>query len=139
MPRAKKTASGAPAQKIEAIKGQTYGEGVMQERLQQTMPAPNKVAQMPQVSQQSQSAPQVETPSENTAPQQQMNFSDLKNSLQGQGGILFAPDDQPDIPFNQMPTQEQRSNKLGSVMRDLSKRTGDPIYQYLADRSVFLY
>ena len=137
MPRAKKTASGAPAQKIEAIKGQTYGEGVVQERLQQTMPAPNKVAQMPQVSQGSQPAPQVETPSENIAPQQQMNFNDLKNSLQGQGGVLFAPDDQPDVPFNQMPTQEQRSNKLGSMMRDLSKKTGDPIYQYLADRSGF--
>lgn len=135
MPRAKKTASGAPAQKIEAIKGQTYGEGVVQERLQQTMPAPNRVAQMPQVSQGSQSAPQVETPSENTAPQQQMNFSDLKNSLQGQGGVLFAPDDQPDVPFNQVPTRQERSNKLGAMMRDLSAKTGDPIYQYLANKS----
>lgn len=135
MPRAKKTASGAPAQKIEAIKGQTYGEGVMQERLQQTMPAPNKVAQMPQVSQGSQPAPQVEKPSENTAPKEQINFSDLKNSLQGQGGVLFAPDDQPDVPFNQMPTRQERANKLGSMMRDLSAKTGDPIYQYLANKS----
>lgn len=41
MPRAKKTQSGDPAQKVQSVTGQRYGEGVAQEQMQKAMPAPN--------------------------------------------------------------------------------------------------
>ena len=41
MPRGKKTQSGDPAQKVESVTGQRYGEGVAQEQMQKAMPAPN--------------------------------------------------------------------------------------------------
>jgi hypothetical protein len=44
MPRAKKTRSGDPAQKVESVAGQRYGEGVAQQQMQQAMPAPNRAA-----------------------------------------------------------------------------------------------
>ena len=135
MPRAKKTASGAPAQKIEAIKGQTYGEGLVQKQLQQSLPAPNMVANTPTTSSGRATAVQVDAPQEDVQPKQPMDLAAMKSQLQGQGGVLFAPDDQPDVPFNTQPTMEQRNNKLGAIMRELSAKTGDSIYAYLADKS----
>lgn len=44
MPRARKTASGAPAQAIQSVPGQRYGEGVQSAALQQQMPMPNAQA-----------------------------------------------------------------------------------------------
>lgn len=44
MPRARKTQSGDPAQKIKSVPGQRYGEGVAQQQMQQVMPAPDRVA-----------------------------------------------------------------------------------------------
>lgn len=40
MPRRRKTQSGAPAQKIESVAGQRYGEGKAQADMQRAMPAP---------------------------------------------------------------------------------------------------
>ena len=135
MPRAKKTASGAPAQKIEAIKGQTYGEGLVQKQLQQSLPAPNMVANAPTASSGGATPAQVDVPQEDVQTKQPMDLTAMKSQLQGQGGVLFAPDDQPDVPFNTQPTMQQRNNKLGAIMRELSAKTGDSIYAYLADKS----
>lgn len=135
MPRAKKTASGAPAQKIEAIKGQTYGEGLVQKQLQQSLPAPNMVANAPTASSGEAAPAQVNVPQEDVQPKQPMDLAAMKSQLQGQGGVLFAPDDQPNVPFDTQPTMQQRNNKLGAIMRELSVKTGDSIYAYLADKS----
>ena len=48
MPRAKKTLAGGQGQPVQSISGQTYGEGVQQEQLQKTMPAPQLVNSQPQ-------------------------------------------------------------------------------------------
>lgn len=41
MPRKRRTMSGADAQNIGSVPGQRYGEGQMQQQLQQDMPAPD--------------------------------------------------------------------------------------------------
>jgi hypothetical protein len=135
MPRAKKTLSNQPAQKVEAIKGQTYGEGLVQKQLQQSLPAPNMVGNAPTPSSGGAAPAQVDMPQENSQPKQPMDLAALKSQLQGQGGVLFAPDDQPNVPFNTQPTKQERENKLGAIMRELSAKTGDSIYAYLADKS----
>lgn len=135
MPRAKKTLSNQPAQKVEAIKGQTYGEGLVQKQLQQSLPAPNMVANAPTLPSGGAAPPQVDVPQDDSQPKQPMDLAAMKRQLQGQGGVLFAPDDQPDVPFNTQPTMQQRNNKLGAIMRELSAKTGDSIYAYLADKS----
>lgn len=50
MPRRRKTYSGAPAQRVESVSGQRYGEGVEQAELQRAMPAPNLQAATPAAS-----------------------------------------------------------------------------------------
>ena len=135
MPRAKKTLSNQPAQKVEAIKGQTYGEGLVQKQLQQSLPAPNMAANTPTVSSGGAAPAQVDVPQDNAQAKPPMDLAALKSQLQGQGGVLFAPDDQPNVPFNTQPTMPERNNKLGAIMRELSAKTGDSIYAYLADKS----
>jgi len=44
MPRARKTQSGAPAQAVQSVPGQRYGEGVQSAALQQAVPLPNNQA-----------------------------------------------------------------------------------------------
>lgn len=47
MPRARKTRSGDPAQNIQSVPGQRYGEGVAQQALQRNLPAPERTDQEP--------------------------------------------------------------------------------------------
>lgn len=131
MPRAKKTLSGAPGQKVEAFTGQTYGLGKQQEQMQRAMPAPNQTAV-------------VVTPTENTVPQQRMGLGELTEQLRGAGGLLRKPDDRPDVPFNATLNNPDAAARLGlvpprsrtgQIMRDLSSRTGDPVFADLAARA----
>lgn len=139
MPRAKKTNIGAPAQKIEPIKGQTYGDGVRQESLQKAMPAPNMQAmQAPAVATAAPTAPQQPTP--------RMSEQDMMNKIRSVGGILSAPDDRPDLPITDgLSTGPGRGpealtqipNRTGQFFRQLSVQTGDPIFAELARKAGF--
>ena len=143
MPRARKTQSGAKAQPVQAIRGQEYGQGVIQERMQRSMPAPNEapVAQQ-QVVQSDVSAGQESV--EVAAPRQPLDFGQLTDQLRGACGLLRRPDDRPDVPFNATlndPDAAARlglvppSSRTGQIMRDLSARTGDPVFADLAARA----
>lgn len=148
MPRAKKTNVGAPAQKIDAIKGQTYGEGVRQESLQRAMPAPNMqaIAPQPTAAPMSQSAPvtTAATPTQQQAPR--MTQEDVVNRLRSAGGVLSAADDRPDLPVTDgLSTGPGRGpealmrqpNRSGRLFRQLSIQTGDPIFAELAHKAGF--
>jgi len=47
MPRARKTLSGDKAQNVKSVPGQRYGEGVAQQGMQKSMPAPERQAPTP--------------------------------------------------------------------------------------------
>jgi len=142
MPRAKKTMSGTPGQGVQAIQGQTYGEGVAQENLQRAMPAPNVQAMRApaQPAQAPQQAPQQTQPA-----RQPMSIDEVQQMVAGLGGTLSAPDDRPNVPFTQglassagmpspltNPTNRHRSKEM---MYRLSEITGDPIFADLAQKS----
>ena len=150
MPRAKKTLAGGQGQASQVIKGQTYGEGVQQQALQATMPAPqaNTGVRVPtaQLSTQTQqSAPNVVTGSTSTQQSQGPDMGALMAQLKGMGGLLRAPDDQPNTPFtsglpsgpqtNSMTSTMPFINRTGQLMRDLSAQTGDPIFANLAAKA----
>lgn len=141
MPRAKKTIAGGQGQAAEPFKGQTYGEGVQQQQLQQTMPTPQlKTNTAPTTPSQE---PQVNaTPS--AQPQQpQVPVTEM---LKGMGGSLFAPDDKPNVPITDgLPSGAGRGpealqrpiNKTGILMRQLALQTGDNIFAQLAQKAGF--
>lgn len=136
MPRAKKTMSGESGQGVQAIKGQTYGQGVAQEALQRAMPTPNAQPIQP-----------PQTPSNTPTPQpvrQPMSSDQVQQMVRGLGGTLTAPDDQPNVPFTaglqngpmpsvNIPTAS-RNFKTLETFRQLTVLTGDPIFSELADR-----
>ena len=142
MPRAKKTLAGGRGQPVQSTQGQTYGEGVQQEQLQQTMPAPQMAN--------TQSTPVMSSPEQGSAPapsepiqeQPKMSLDEMKNMLSGVGGQLYKPDDQPDVPFNTglrngpSPSMNNFNSspsfKQGEFMRRLSRETGNPIFSELA-------
>lgn len=144
MPRAKKTMSGAPGQGVQAIQGQTYGEGVAQERLQQAMPAPN--GEVPMAT--SRPATPNDPPPTPQAPQTErprMSIDDVQKMVSGLGGTLTAPDDQPNVPFTQGLTSSPgipnsfspatNRHRSKQMMYRLSEITGDPIFADLAEKS----
>ena len=145
MPRAKKTLAGGQGQASQVIKGQTYGEGVQQQALQATMPAPqvNTGVRVPTAQASAPSAPPSEPAQDQGGTQtQKPDLAALLQQLKGVGGQLNAPDDQPNKPFNiglpGGPGNDMGNpvkpyvNRMGQIMRDLSARTGDPIFANLA-------
>lgn len=147
MPRAKKTATGAPAQKIEAITGQTYGEAKQQEMLQKAMPAPNQMAApapaRPQANPQQQQQPQEVAQS--PAAQPRLSLAEAMQRISGSGGLLTAPDDNPNLPVTdglssgpgRGPEALTYGSTLGNTLRMLANQTGDPIFTELASRARF--
>ena len=146
MPRAKKTAMGAPAQKIEAITGQTYGDAKQQEMLQKAMPAPNQMAApsptRPQTSPQQQQPQEV---SQAPTARPRLSLAEAMQRISGSGGLLTAPDDNPDLPVTDgLPSGPGRGpealtygSTLGNTLRMLANQTGDPIFTELASRARF--
>ena len=145
MPRAKKTLAGGQGQASQVIKGQTYGEGVQQQALQATMPAPqaNTGVRVPTAQPAAQGAPQSAPMQDQGGVQaQKPDLAALLQQLKGVGGQLNAPDDQPNKPFNSgLPggpgmdvgnPMKPYVNRTGQIMRELSARTGDPIFANLA-------
>lgn len=150
MPRAKKTMGGAPGQAVNAVKGQTYGQGVAQEALQRAMPAPNQPAIAPVAAPSQSAQPQAPAsqpqPQSNPAPQP-MSINDVQKMVSGIGGVLNAPDDRPNTPFtaglnspsNMASTVSRgvRKTKTIETFRNLTISTGDPIFAELAERMGF--
>ena len=143
MPRAKKTMSGTPGQGVQAIKGQTYGQGVAQEALQRAMPTPN-VASQTEIPRGNIVENPNNTPVQQT-PTSQISIEDAQKMVSGLGGVLNAPDDQPNKPFTTGLNAPYRlgasapgfvrRNKIREQMMRLSEITGDPIFMDLADKS----
>lgn len=144
MPRAKKTMAGAPGQPVQAISGQTYGEGVRQEALQQAMPAPKQPGLIPPPpARAEQSAPEAEPETQTTRPR--LSFEEAMQRVRGTGGILRAADDNPAIPVTDgLPTGPGRGpealmaqSHLGNTLRRLAVQTSDPIFRELASKVRF--
>lgn len=131
MPRAKKTIGGAPGQPVQAVAGQTYGEGVRQEALQKTMPMPNQtntaIPPRPPVAQQDNEA---------TAQTQQAPTQDVMAQIAGMGGILRAPDENPNIPVTdglttgpgRGPDALMGGSQMEQMLRRLALQTNDPVF-----------
>lgn len=140
MPRAKKTPMGAPAQPVRAITGQTYGEGVQQEALQRTMPAPAAPAIQASAAQ---PQPRQEEPATPIGQRPQMSLADALSSISGSGGLLREPDQNPTIPVTQGlrtgpgrgPQMLPTNNPLGNTLRRLARETGDDVFIELASRA----
>jgi predicted component of type VI protein secretion system len=140
VPRVKRTPTGGVAQPVQAIRGQEYGRGVEQERLQSAMPAPqSQPIKAPTQSPEPASEEQLAT-----SPRPSLDMAQLQQLLRGAGGLLNSPDDRPDIPFTETlnnPSAMMRMNAMPSVnrtgetMRELSRRTGDPTFADLAARA----
>lgn len=140
MPRAKKTLTGGTGQAAQPFTGQTYGEGVRQQALQEAMPAPKVSA--PSAPAPTEAPQPAEQPVDTAvAPRPRMDMAALREQLAGVGGVLTRPDDQPDVPFNRnldnpmVGATKPYVNKTGQIMRDLSMRTGDPLFAELAARA----
>jgi hypothetical protein len=140
MPRARKTTGGQPGQPVQAVTGQTYGDAKIQETLQKAMPAPNAIQPIAS----SLPVQQVEQPPSNpNAAQTAARPVDLMSILQGQGGILRAPDDRPSVPITDgLSTGPGRgpealgiSNSLQRTLSSLANRTGDPYFLELAAKA----
>lgn len=136
MPRARKTMAGQPGQPVNAVQGQTYGEGVAQENLQRAMPAPQATG--PQAVQ-----PSVSTPGPESQPAPRPSLEDIMGNIRGQGGLLYAPDDKPQIPVTDgLPTGPGRGpeafsgqSSTGRTLRRLAAQTGDQFFLELAAKA----
>lgn len=147
MPRAKKTITGAPGQKVQAVAGQTYGEGVRQETLQKAMPAPNAQTQQRPIpappAQSSPAASEIQSPPVPARPG--LSFAEAMQQVQGAGGILRAPDDNPAIPITdglatgpgRGPEALMGTSILGNTLRRLAIQTGDPVFNELLTKVRF--
>jgi hypothetical protein len=139
MPRAKKTPQGSPGQAVQAIPGQTYGQGKQQEALQKAMPAPNVQASTPSARPTAQPTQQMEAPQPVRQP---VSMAEISNALQGMGGVLREPDDRPTTPVSdglsvgpgRGPEALQRTTRLGNTLRRLAMQTNDPIFTELASK-----
>lgn len=134
MPRAKKTLAGGQGQGVKPVTGQTYGAAKTQQMLQEAMPAP--------------AAPQMKAPTPAPQPQQSQqqpmaarpNPQDILSQLRGQGGVLTAPDDRPNVPITdglatgpgRGPEAFSTRSPLKSTIETLAMQTGDPIFYQIA-------
>lgn len=141
MPRAKKTMGGMDAQPVKAISGQTYGEGVAQEGLQRTMPAPNTGSPIPPAS----TTTQEPTTTQASEPAPRRSLADVMSQISGTGGLLRQPDANPNVPVTEGlasgpgrgPDFRSGNNPLNRTLRRLARETGDPVFDELASRAGF--
>lgn len=135
MPRSRRTTTGTPAQKVEAVTGQQYGRAKVQEELQQALPTPNETAGAPANA----PAPTAPTLRPRMSPEQAMQL------VRGAGGVLSAPDDNPSIPITdglatgpgRGPEALSGQSTLGDTLRRLAFQTNDPVFLRLASRIEF--
>lgn len=141
MPRGRKTITGDPARPNVPVAGQTYGAGVDQQQLEQSLPTPNVTAAPP--------ANVTAAPPPNSAPQPQNDVPyDHQQALAAasqyadQTGILKADTNRPSEPITAGLTRGPgpgpealgltRGSPTGDLLRRLSAATGDPSLAELA-------
>lgn len=140
MPRkAKRTESGAPAQPVSEIPGQTYGANVAQVQLQQMMPSPDvRAAQQAPAATGAAPAPGAIA---SAPPAPPVDVTALARGLAGRTGAFLAPGD-PSIPVTaglssgpgpgREALQGQAGSVVGSTLRRLSATLNDPSFAELA-------
>lgn len=138
MPRRRRTQSGAPAQQIESVQGQRYGEGVAQQEMQRLLPAP-----------QTRGEPIVASPVESASPAPTSPAApppDLAALLgQAPAGLLGGTQRPLEPVTTGMPSGPgagpavlgslNPTTPLARMLRTLSQRTGDPGFRDMADRA----
>ncbi len=139
MPRKQKTISGAPAQKVESVAGQRYGEGVEQQQMQQAMPAPRAAADVtPDVRG---NTPVIAEPQKGP-PDPQL----LQQFLAANNPNLLSGSQIPDEPVTTgLPTGPgggpetlslgRNTTPIARTLRQLSASTGNPKWARIADRA----
>ena len=148
--RAKRTATGAPAQSTAPVPGQRYGEGVRQQEMQQAMPTPatpggiGPVPVPPVVAAAQQAAPARVAPNQAQTPPVDMNA--IAQAMRAQVG-LFNGTDRPNepvtagLPVGPGPgpevTQLRRGSPVANTIADLARLIGDSYLAELAQRSQF--
>lgn len=139
MPRGKRkyTQSGAPAQKIESVEGQRYGEGVAQQQLQQTLPAPD-YGNAP--------APPAPAAAMPPAGPAQLDPAALQAMLAGAPIGMLAGTQAPGEPVTaglsrgpgggpELLGTFNAQTPMSRMLRELSRRTGDDEWRKLAERA----
>jgi len=143
MARRRKTQTGKDAQSIASVPGQRYGEGVEQAQLQRAMPAPDVGGVSPAMpttpaSPAGAGAPPV-TP-QGGAP------VDLQALLAGMPKGLLDGTANPDQPLTtglstgpgrgpEAVSLNRARTPFARTLRELAARTGDPLFNELADRA----
>jgi hypothetical protein len=142
MPRtAKRTLSGAPAQPVQAVEGQAYGNGVKQEQMQQLMPLPNQQGTPAAAPPATQAAP---NPVQD-APMTHEQLLAIAAQMKGQAGTLLPETTRPDEPVTAGlvsgpgPGPEalalRRGSPTGDMLRQLTEQTGDPLFAEIAAKA----
>ncbi len=140
MPRRRQTRTGADAQNIDSVPGQRYGEGVEQQQLQQTMPAPDGPAPV------ATSAPPGPGGAVPPSPQQPVDEAAIQAYLQRNNPALLAGTQLPGEPvtagLSTGPGAGPDALRLGAsttpiarYMSRLTQDTGNPKWAQLAERA----
>ena len=144
MPRARKTQSGAPAQKIASVPGQRYGEGVAQQAMQRAMPAPDLAKQTSQaIAQRANPQPTPEVQAPNPADAYASTLAAARETAGA--GLLAQPTQRPGEPVTagmvQGPgpgpevLQPMGRTPTGQFFVQIARITGNPYYEDLARRA----
>lgn len=147
MPRARKTQSGAPPQKVASVPGQRYGEGIQQQQMQQQMPAPDLIRQtsnaLAQGVQQA-DAPQAQPQPQMTPEQRYQSMLDAAKQTSG-AGLLGAPSARPGEPVTTglalgpgagpEAVAPVGRTPTGEFFAQVARLTGNPYYEQLARRA----
>ena len=134
MPRKRKTMSGADAQNIASVPGQRYGEGPAQQKLQETLPAPDTQGTVGPGGGSAVPAPQVAPPPAVDPEQVGMFLGQNKPNLLAHTGNP----DQPvtaGLPFGPGPGPSSTRTPMSRYLANLAADTGNPKWKRLAERA----
>jgi hypothetical protein len=143
VPRARKTMAGQTGQAAVPFTGQTYGDAKAQEGLQRAMPAPKvETTQAPTPSPEPVQVDEAVAGPEPAAVPRRMSPQEAMQYVAGQGGLLSAPDDKPNVPVTDgLPTGPGRgpealrgTSQMGNLLRRLGMQTGDPTFMQIASK-----
>lgn len=136
------TQTGQPAQAVGPTPGQQYGKGEEQMALQRAMPAP-QATQRTVLAPPAQAVSQL--PGVQQAPADPQQLASIVEAMRGKAGLLRGGTGRPAEPVTSGlssgpgPGPEILGLKQGSptgvTLRNLSRLTGDPLFQELADRA----
>lgn len=140
MPRGKKTQSGAPAQAVQSVAGQRYGEGQAQAEMQRAMPAPNAQGATASTMAPSNAPSAPSAPAQPAMPRQPVDptqfLQQLPKNLLGQpaqgpvtAGLPFGPGS------NMLPQMRTPATNIhAEQLEKMFQMTGNPRYMRLRQR-----